>query len=670
MNSTLATHLIFSDFLALILAILVTFCQYIVGFVLLNGIRSLGAKYRFAYRDSLLEAKTAVPLAWIFGLAVHLALALLAKCLWLPWGVILALPFAIILAFLFLWRDVVFRALNVFSLSLSATVHPTYLIWLLFHIVIGSSLFFVSGDINTPWVNNYGDLTFHLGMIHHFTFVGDFPPQYHLYAGEKLSYPFFINFWSALLWWPSSHLVSLPWIFLWQWLLLWSVIFVFLNGKKTPIIPWVAVLGGGSYFAIISFPDSFSWSMINEGFPFTSWLSTIWVTQRSAMLGAAISLACVWLVLNAEQDRESTKRSADSGNADLNLIVAGLLLGLMPLAHTHFFIFTALFVGLYIGLPAVWQTVLAFKQNKTSASEQKWWASSPWVQLYCVVAPALIAVVFFPLLMGKSGMVSLIPGWSIPMPQTIAEGLSQSATMWLKNAWHWFFVVGIVWVFISRKIALSVLALLFVLGNFVKLAVWDWDQLKVFLAIFLLFLVVWSQSSLSIFKSQRLNVLASIMLGVLLCVPGLYELSKVVEGQMERASPNEFISSYQVYDPAKIRMAEFIRAHTPQDAIIVSSSDHNAAATIAGRTMYMGYPGTLASHKINYQQRERVAKQLSLIASCRNYLKQDAIHCPDYVVWDRAAQNLWRNQNIPASFERITDSAYPGFVLYKVNSEN
>ncbi|VUD66624.1 hypothetical protein TDB9533_03640 [Thalassocella blandensis] len=658
MDSTLQNSLQIFDFLTLLGAVVVTFTQYVLGYLVIDKLQCLGARTRLAYKTNFMKRNDVVPLAWLLGLLLHLALALLGKCLLLPWSVVTMIPAFVILLSFFVSRESLFNALAVFSNSLSAIFQPTFIIWCAFHCVLGYSLFFVAADIKTPWVNNYGDLTFHLGMISHFTFVGDFPAQYHLYAGERLSYPFFINFWSAMLWWPSSELVSLPWLFAWQWLLLWSVIFVFLNGKKFPLLPWSLVFGGGSYFAITAFPEAYSWSKINDGYPFTTWLSTIWVTQRSAMLGVAASLACVWLLLNKALNEAEDKTVQDVPvQTHLHFIIIGILLGLMPLAHTHFFIFTALFIGLYLGLPAVVSSVVALRGGQKTLTAV--FLSREWIQVLCVVAPSLLALCFFPLLLGKSGMISLMPGWSIPLASTVGEGVTRSAYMWVTNAPQWLFAFLLVVIFSQRRFAVIVLIFLFLVGNFIKLAVWEWDQLKVFLAVFAMFLCVFGQLGFACITQPWVNRVLTGMFCLVLSGPGIYELYRIV-----KESPN-----YQVYSPDKLVMAKFIREQTASEDIIVSATDHNAAATLSGRTMYMGYQGTLASHKINYQQRERIARNLSLLSRCQIQAQADAENCPTFVVWDQAALKLWRNQKIPAEFTRVTDEKFPGKLMYRIGGK-
>lgn len=644
MGGQVVSQVVLGDVFVIALMLVQALLQCFLGGLLIGGAQKLLARYfgvvEPAQCDAAMfdEAFWSIPLMWLLGLGLHLCGVFLLKCLGAPWWLAIYLPFTLLV----LDRSLMFAVLECLSDSLKGVLNFWFLLWLVFHCVLGYSLFFASNDIKTPWVNNYGDLTFHLGMINHFTFVGDFPPQYHLYVGEKLSYPFFINFWAAFAWVPSGSWSALPWVFLVQWLLLWSVLFSFLNGRKVVVLPWVLLFGGGSFVAIWQQPDQFSWSQINTGFPFTTWLSTIWVTQRSAMLGAAMSLAAVCLILNSRRS--------------LAHVLAGCFLAMMPLAHTHFFIFTALFIGGYLGSRALWATL---QQRQQLDSLRAVVGLVEWQRLWCVVVPSMMALVFFPLLLGKSGMVSLMPGWNVPVIHELGRGVWASLAMWFKNAWQWGVVYIALCVYLRNKMALAVIFGLFLLANVVKLAVWEWDQLKAFLAIMAILLCVWAWvDPIDKLKAAWVRNCLAVFGVVLLAFVGVYECARIY-----KQSPN-----YQVYSPDKLAMALFIREHSDESDVIATATGHNSAATLSGRSMFMGYPGTLASHKIDYALRERTLKNLTLIERCGQDGRIEPRFCPTIIVWDREGKSLWKSQRIPASFKRIVDNKNPNLVLFKRTS--
>lgn len=625
----------------LLVAGLLCACYFVMGKVAYCGLARLVSRYT-PYKPSLkLESSSIATM--VFGLLVYLSLVLISKIIGLPWWFISLLPFVVALIF---WRFL-FYELRFFKWRKLISIQGGMLaLWSCVVIYLGLSLFVVNQSIKTPWMNNYGDLTFHLGMIQSFLSHVDGLPEYHLFAGEQLSYPFFVNLWTASLVWPFSSLDVIPYAFALQWIMLWLVIYKSLGGMKNPILPWLLLLGGGTYFGVMSYPDKYSWQTINEGFPWTTFLSTIWVTQRSALFGAAMSLVCFSLLFKTKTS--DSDRSLLQGNA----LLAGLILGLSPLVHTYFFMFSALFFGSKLLLSAT----LSMYSKRVQAPVLSGWLrflNSGGDRLILLVVASLVAIVFFPLLLGKSGMMEFMYGWTVPLAgQDQPEHLLASVSMWLKNAWQWLLVWAILWCVIGRSLDLFILALLFILGSFLKIAVWEWDQIKVFLVIYVLFLAVWSCQSHPTWN--RLQYL----LGIVLCFPGGYELYRIVEEQ----------PMYEVYSKQRVAYAKGVRSVVPASAIIATASSHNAAATLTGRRMFMGYPGTLASHKINYQAREHLMKTLPKLLSCKTVLDHPAV-CPDYLLWSDEERRLWKR--VPTQgFERVdipkTDVSQPTNRVYKI----
>ncbi len=626
------------EYIILIYIAVLTATQYTLGYVLIERINVVCG----SVPEPGLQAQPSGTLAvtWLFGLLVHLCGAFALKSMGAPWWLAIVLPFAP-LAFFYRALPQAWLALKTATCGLKNI--PT-LLWLAVHCVLGVSLFAVHDGIRTPWVNNYGDLTFHLGMISHFVAHGVFPPEYHIFVGETLSYPFFVNLWSAILWLPVPGWAALPWVFAAQWVLLWGVVYAFFARSRGAFLPWLLLLGGGSIVAVVMQPGVFSWRLINEGYPWTTWLSTIWVTQRSALMGLAVCVCSVALVFRS---KESQSRGA--------IAVAGLLLAMSPLVHTHYFLVTTLFLGAYLFLLA-----LAACVKGCRAGECSWSAcwrlreSRDFLTLFLLTS---LCVLFFPLLLGKSSMASLMLGWSVPVQPAGWSSLSASVVMWLVNASPWLVAMAVLWCVSRMHLAFALIVGLFVFGNVVKLATWDWDQLKFFLAVFSLFIVVWGRY-LRVGDLGWKRMLPHYFLAVALAAPGVYELARV---GLEKPD-------YQVYTPTKLALANMIRHKTSRDAIIASPADHNSAATLSGRPLFFGYPGTLASHSLDYQERERVQLDLLKIQRCIKVARFDMSLCPTHVVWDHSARNYWHRVVPTQGFKKIGTVHGGRYALYEVES--
>ena len=624
------------EYITIIYLLLLSAAQTLLGYALIVIIgKRLPASVDHTH---LLSAKY-LPFVWLFGLLGHLSLVFVGKSLGLPWWAATSLPFFIVGLALHSFAEVT-RLLWRASPSLLSV---PFFIWCALHLYLGLSLFTVDQGISTPWVNNYGDLAFHLGMIQHFVFVGDFPPNYHLYAGESLSYPFFVNLWTAVAYAPFKDITLLPTVFAIQWLLLWSCVYYFFSAGRAHFLPWILVLGGGSFFAIIQQPDVFSWKLISKGFPWTTWLSTIWVTQRSALLGLAVCAAALALVLNLLRDKS---------HGQANIVLAGGILAMSPIAHAHFFLVTTVFLGGFL-FARVIQDIVTQRQNLPTLAAVFELQSSQ--RFLCLFIAASCAVFYFPLLLGKSGMMSLMWGWNTVGGGTGYEALENSAVMWLKNAVQWFVVFGVLWALSKQHICFFLLTLLFILANMIKMVNWEWDQLKVFLAIFTVFIAVWNNYFISK-KFTRKWITVNYLLALFLIIPGTYEAWRVLKDK-----PN-----YEVYSTVKMEIAELIREHVPADAIVASATDHNSAATISGRKLYFGYPGTLSSHNIVYQPREQVQRDLSRIHDCQLKNPIDISLCPQYLVWDGAGQRYWHPAKPGAGFEKVATTRDGLHGIYKI----
>ncbi len=526
------------------------------------------------------QDETPLALFYVTGLLTYLVAVLVLLLLQAPWFAVTFAPFLFLL-----FESKRFHQLFSYPLP---HIAPHTALWFVVILCLSLTLFEVHTSLITPWKNNYGDLAFHLGMISSFLWGGGFPAEYHLFPGETLSYPFFINLWSVTYWWLAPTWENLSTIFAFQWCVLWTLLYFSLSGVRYPLLPYALLLGGGSYAVL----GSNSGQMIAEGYGWTSFLSTIWVTQRSALLGAAVSAVIVQRFFLWRENELCSRE----------LLLIGLLLGAMPLVHTH--------IGLVTGLSLL--MFVCFDALTEKKIEQVW--------MYLLGAS--LSFLFLPLLLGKAGTVSLMSGWT-----TIAS------KGWLENCWHVFLSFALLWAVLRAKSHIIFLSLgaIFLLGNFVQLSVWDWDQIKIFLALYLLVLVYWGTRT----KQSCWNLH---WLLPLIFFPGLYE------GYILFRDAKQFT----VYDAKALEAAQLLRENTNADDVIAAPSDHNSPVTLTGRPLFFGYEGTLRSHGIDYLSRRKLQKNLSRLAKCQES-KTDI--CPDYIYYPpHQKRKEWRKKDVEANF--------------------
>lgn len=521
--------------------------------------------------------------------------------------------------------------------SVSLNLSLNFIIWFSLHLFIGSSLFSAQDSISTPWLNNYGDLAWHLGIVNSFNWGNNFPPQNHIFPGENLSYAFFVNLWTSTFWSIEPNLKILPTIFTFQWLIIWSLIFFLLNGNKLKLLPWAVLFGGGTYnFANTCFNNflNTNYSFISTkctykldffGDPWSPFLTTIWVPQRSTLLGLLVFLAAIKLFLNFQRENNKEKKA-------VSLIASGAILSLSILAHTHFFLTVVTFCFLMLGFN------LIPKCSRESFSYL--------VKFSISLLPSMI---FLPWIINKTGIISFSGAW---MQQENLKNfgfltvLYNSLFFWERNSLPWLFSVLIALFVLKSKKEIFAIAVLFILANLFQVAVWDWDQLKIFLTIYLITIVLWTSTI-----SSR-TIITHYAIFPFLIIPGLLEFIF-----------NFFpINKYEIYNAADIKKAQTINSLTSENDIIAAAPNHNSLITLSGRKLYFGYLGTLNSQGVDYKEREIIQNSLENIINCKKNFPSST--CPDYILWTEQEKKFWKS-NLPVSRLQATSLDY----LYKIPNQ-
>jgi hypothetical protein len=530
------------------------------------------------------------------GLLVYLFSLLIMLSLGVPWWAATYLPYLCTF-----WRE------SSENYRVELPKSGNHLFWLFVQIVLGLSLLDGTGfTYTTAWRNGYGDYAYHLGMISSFA-IGDlFPPTQVIFAGEPLSYPFFVNLWSASLWWmaPTPFLLSL--VFLYQWVVLWELVYHGLDGDRSPFLPWVLLLGGGSYAVL----GENSGEQIREGYPFSSFLTTIWIPQRTSVFGAAIGsvVLSLWFAWERSQEKHSAL-----------LVCAGLLLGLSPLVHTHIM----LVIGLFVLLSLLVELLLA--------RGEEWKEVRSGVLQFCGFS--LLSLHAIPFLLGKESLVSV----------TFAGFFSRSVVnspdflelfLWNLGPLVVFFFVG--WVLVRRHRDFLVLSFLMFVAWTVRIAVWEWDQVKLFVALYLILLAVIGRDA----KRIRFGWFLFIPL---LVIPTLVEIGACFQQG----------GRFEIFSKRAVEFAEEIDKAVPRDAIVLAAPDHNSPVLLSGRRLFAGYDGWLWSHAIDYKDRRALSKDLQKIAHCRGSL------CPRYLVWGESAEKFWKRAVPPqGQYEKVAENIY------------
>ena len=366
---------------------------------------------------------------------------------------------------------------NLRRLSLdSAALVSLIILVILFTIIASKLLFLTNGELKTGIINAYGDIGWHVANITMFAEGQSFPPENPILAGTRLTYPFMVNFFSAMLQISNdsiNYAIVLPAIVLIPLLL--TLIYCFVKNlthrRSAAVVALLLFLLGGATLGWTRIYDDFQqagtspWEFLShlpardysgvgndqEGFHFLNPTFTLLLPQRPFLFGIPLAISILLLLIPANKNHATKAR----------FIMAGVLAGLLPLFHAH----TVLAL-----IPAI---IALFIINP------RW----PWGRF---TATAIIlgapAIIYY--MTGSSEAGSFFrwgPGWLV--------GDENIIWYWIKNTG--LFIPAIALGFylpaprLSKALAAAGLAI-FIIANLFLFAPWAWDNFKLFIYWFII----------------------------------------------------------------------------------------------------------------------------------------------------------------------------------------
>lgn len=534
-----------------------------------------------------------------------------------------------------------------------------FILWLVF----GRAMYETPAGIFTGVDNNIGDLPFHLGIISGFTRGENFPPQHPEFAGTRLTYPFLVDFVTAM--WVRAG-ASLEGALLWHnfalALALVGVLYRWareLTGERaaallTPALVllsggfgWLMLLGdarthnGGLLALLQHLPHDYT--ITSDGrYRWGNLLKVLLVPQRGLLLGIPLS-AVVWTLwwqaTDEEEDIEAaageristTRKRKTAGakrraavavghsgegagapqredaesRARRQMIAAGAVAGLLPLAHAHSFIVVMAMGGCLalLGRKRWRRWAYFFAVALVIAAPQMLWATRD---------SAVRAGSFF--------------GWAVGWDRPANVSLWW---FWLKNTGFFIpaLLAAVMWrgraPVVSRRLLFFSLpfTLCFVVPNFCKLSPWVWDNIKVLVYWYIAATPLVALLLLRLWRERRIALrLGAAVLFVGLTLAGGLDVWRI----MSDAAPQ------RIFDRDEIAFADLIASRTPPGAVILNAPTYNPPALLSGRRSFMGYPGHLWTHGLDYQPREIIVRRI--YAGERDAEQLLALHHIEYVV--------------------------------------
>ena len=555
------------------------------------------------------------------------------------------------------------------------------LILLVLCLFFDRAMFETNDGIFTGASQNLGDLPFHLGAIYSFTEGNNFPPLNPSYDGAKFTYPFVVDLIAACF--VKLGAMTAAAMFVQNVTLTFSLVVLLerftagLSGSRLAgrIAPILLLLSGGLGFFLF-FRDYFAdgrsffeflrnlpmdYTIRPEGLRWGNTLIVLFVTQRGFLLGMPIVL----LVLHVFRKQFFSTKNLDHKTGFASALAVGLLAGTLPLIHVHslFVLFVvAAFTVVYLFVDRI-RHANPDEGESISTDDTQSFFVSPLGQI--LIFGAAVCIVAVPELIwsltGSATNLSKFIGWHFGWDKRDENFL----LFWIKNL-GLFLPLTFLSVYAVRRFAGSKdeyvkllkfyapFLFIFILGNTVKLAPWEWDNIKILIYWFVASVpfVAWLIAKMSE-SGLTYRLLAAVSV-LLLTLSGSLDIWRVVSHQI----------NYKVFSSDAVQIAEEIKRKTPPNALFLNAPTYNSAVVLSGRRSLMRYSGHLSSYGIDYEPRENEVKRIyegSGLAA--GLLKKNAI---EYVLISPEETSNLRVD--PAYFERFTKIAEAGaYRVYKVN---
>jgi hypothetical protein len=362
---------------------------------------------------------------------------------------------------------------------------------------------------------------------------------------------------------------------------------------------------GGFLNWISRLPTDYSGSSVSKipDIYFGNPIAVMLMPQRSSLLGIGLSLVAYILVLQSLRGEGSRR----------DLVLAGVIVGLLPSIHSHSFIAASIVLFLLM---------LGFRRDPRS--------------LAALFIPA--AVLSLPQVLSirsqvGEGFIGPAVGWlgtnaekimaldwsNLPIVP-ISESLLILARFWIMNLGFILLPLAIGLVRSGRWMRRFYLpfSTLFLLGNFVRFQPWDWDNYKIFIHWYLVTVVIASYGFIEAagFFIGRLRRVPGPGIGRsrLLGFSGVAALSVVLflgtaSGFLSHVNMLE--EGYPMYSEADAAFAGWVRENTPAGAVFLTAPHYlHPVPMLAGRQVVLGFEGWLWSHGIGWSRIQAVRRDV------------------------------------------------------------
>ena len=492
--------------------------------------------------------------------------------------------------------------------------------------------------------STWADFGLHAAIISHLVVFDRMPMDLPVASGAHLTYPFLVDFLSALYLrngWSLHFSLFLPGVLLalavCQLLLSFSLRLFGHVGAAVGGLVLFLLMGSaaGLHLAYAdwqhsgrSLPDFLSdlprdYTVLGpENGQVTNVVTTTLLPQRAVLFGFGIGLTVLILLHTAWHTGDRRY-----------LLVSGALIGLLPMAHPHTFI--------VCGAVLVALTVEAALRLRRI----------PWGHLAAGGGAIVLAV---PQLAwqqlanggGTGGRIRL--GWAV------GDGESIWAFWWTN-----FGLMGVLFVALPflllrpawRHYLVWYLPFLAILGATQVYAFqpFEYDNLKLINYVYLMASLLAGFLVVQAYRESRWNLALLLPIGLIVAIPGMLSVT------------HEFQSRTQFAGNADVALAGWVRANTAPGAVFIGADrPGQPVATLGGRSVVLGYRGWLYSYNLPYADREAAVS-----AALQGHIDDPMVRKfhPNYLLVAADEDKSWtidRNSlaRLPLAYRNLTWTVY------------
>lgn len=550
----------------------------------------------------------------------------------------------------------------------------------------------------------YGDMNMHLGFITSIAVQGSFPPDYSIFPGTRLAYPFLSDSISSSLYILGaslrfSYVLPMLFAFLQIMTMLYIISYTLFSSKAKAMLATSLYLYNGGlgfvYFlnpssdATYHFLDIFKGfyttptNLVDRNIRWVNVIADILLPQRASLFGYAIAFPCIYLLYRGIFCK-ITKPSK-------YFCFSGLFLGLLPMIHTHSFVAVGLiaaswllykllsstrhrsypFSAIIFFLFLFFMSLLSMLVNQSYIKEKHLlFMGIGFLILFLVIGTIFLLKNFsqyglkpflntFGLFLGITFLLAIPQLLFWTFGQVARGGFVRGHFNWgnKNDTYLWFYIknLGLPFlllfgcVFRKKKTTDYLLLPAGIIWLFAELIVFTpntYDNNKLlYVAYFLLILAV---SDFIVDMYRKINKTLFHYVLPIIFLPLFYISAILTLGR-------EVISDYQIYGSDAVALAEYIESNTlPTDTFLTNTRHVNEIASLTGHNIVCGADTFLYFHGIDTKTRkedlrkmyEDPANSMSLFEKYHvNYVAITSYERNDYTV-----DEIWFTDNCTLSF--------------------